>query len=212
MNSDKLVEDKYIQINNLTKIDKNIEKPPNNEKTLLNKLKTIKFTDKKMLKIFGLIAGFILIVVLYFSLTADTNSSNSSTTTSVKSTYTTSLEYSNIIEQRLKELIQSIKGAGDVSVMVTLENGLELIYATSQDQRVNTSNSSTSTTSVTTPIIITNSGEDTPLVVKENLPDIKGVVVIASGAKDVSVKLNILYAVKALIDIPSDNIQIFVGK
>ncbi len=129
--------------------------------------------------------------------------------------YTSSLEYSNILENKLKKVLSNIKGVGNVSVMVTLESGPELKIATQIDERTNTTtNSSGTTTSVTIveePIIITQKGEDSPLVLMEILPTIKGVVVVAEGAKDVGIKLQLLQAVQALLDLPSENIQILSG-
>ena len=150
------------------------------------------------------------VILLYYS---TKESSLSSSVSNVS--YTSSLEYSNILESKLKGLLGSIDGVGNVSVMVTLESGPELKIATQIDERTNTTtNSSGTTTSVTIveePIIITQKGEDSPLVLMEILPVVKGVVVVAEGAKDVGVKLQLLEAVQALLDLASVNIQILWG-
>ena len=150
------------------------------------------------------------VILLYYS---TKESSLSSSVSNVS--YTSSLEYSNILESKLKGLLGGIDGVGNVSVMVTLESGPELKIATQIDERTNTTtNSSGTTTSVTIveePIIITQKGEDSPLVLMEILPVVKGVVVVAEGAKDVGVKLQLLEAVQALLDLPSVNIQILSG-
>lgn len=148
--------------------------------------------------------------LLYYSVS---DKSSNSTISSVS--YTSSLEYSNILESKLKNVLGNIKGVGNVSVMVTLESGPELKIATQTDERTNTvTNSSGTTTSVTIveePIIITQKGEDSPLVLMEILPVVKGVIVVAEGAKDVGIKLQLLEAVQALLDLPSVNIQILSG-
>ena len=102
-----------------------------------------------------------------------------------------------------------------MNVMVTLESGPELKIATQVDERTtsstNSSGTNTSVTVVEEPIIITQNGEDKPLVLMEILPVIKGVVVVAEGAKDVATRLNILEAVQALLGISNSNIQILIG-
>ena len=172
---------------------------------LLKKISAIK--GAKILIPLVLIA---VVVLIYYSSFAD---AKSNTVSSVS--YTSSLEYSNILETKLKSVLGNICGVGNVSVMVTLESGPELKIATQIDERTNTTtNSSGTTTSVTIvedPIIITQKGEDAPLVLMEILPVVKGVVVVAEGAKDVGIKLQLLEAVQALLDLPSVNIQILSG-
>ena len=43
------------------------------------------------------------------------------------------------------------------------------------------------------------------------MPDIKGIVIVASGAGDVRVKLDILKAVQALLNVQSSQVEIFVS-
>ena len=58
------------------------------------------------------------------------------------------------------------------------------------------------------PLLIDGSSGEEPLVLLEIMPKIAGVVVVAEGAKDVNVKLNLLKAIQALITVPSGNIEI----
>ena len=95
-----------------------------------------------------------------------------------------------------------------------VEGGLVKI-ATQVDERTNTNtNSSGSTTSVTIveePIVVKQNGEEKPLVLMEILPVVKGVVVVAEGAKDISVRLNLLEAVQSLLGLDSKSVQILTG-
>ena len=95
----------------------------------------------------------------------------------------------------------------------SIQEHLKQNYIT--DEKINTttngSSSTSYTTTVTEPIILNSSGSSVPLVLTEKLPKVKGVVVVAEGANDVSLKLNIIQAIKTLIDIPSGNIQVFAG-
>lgn len=153
----------------------------------------------------------VLVLCVYYSLF-----DNDSTNTNESSiSYTSSLEYCKTLEDKLCNVLSNVKGAGSVSVMVTLESGPELKIATQIDERTNTNtNSSGSTTSVTVveePIIVSQNGEERPLVLMEILPVVKGVVVVAEGAKDIGVRLNLLEAVQALLGLASSNIQILTG-
>lgn len=161
------------------------------------------------------ILAIVLIVFLNLSSNSKTNLTNSSVTNFNSLEYVSSAKYVNNLESKLVSVLSKVKGAGQVEVMVTLESGPELKIATSVDERTNTStSSSTTTTSVTVienPIIITQNGQSQPLVLMEIMPKIKGVIVVAQGAGSTKVKLELLEAVQALLDVPSSNIQIYAG-
>ena len=185
---------------------------PNKENQSSNRLMVTKFIKNKQVKV--------LIIVLIFSICAlfILNSSfgeNVTNTASKKSdsVFQTSLQYCAELEDKLEAVLNKISGAGCVSVMITVESAPELIIATSSSEKTNTSSSgSTSQTNTTVskePIIVTNGGVSGPLVVTEKLPQITGVVVVAEGAKNTNVKLTLLQAVQALLNVKSDNIQIY---
>ncbi len=207
--------DKYITINaneNERLDEKKIESKP----SFLEKLKDNdlikKFSNIKGIKIVVPLILLVLVLTIYYSFFNDSSKKTSSFSSI---SYTSSLEYSQLLEDKLKSVLSSIKGAGNVNVMITLESGPELKIATQTDERTNTTtNASGTTTSITVveePIIITQNGEETPLVLMEILPVVKGVVVVAEGAKDVGVKLQLLEAVQALLSLSSGNIQILTG-
>ena len=47
-----------------------------------------------------------------------------------------------------------------------------------------------------------------PLIVKQNMPAVRGVLVVAEGAEDIRVRTEMLNAVAALMDISMDQIEI----
>ena len=51
-----------------------------------------------------------------------------------------------------------------------------------------------------------------PIILKEVLPEVKGVVVVADGASDTLIKERLVNAVKVLFDIPIHKIQVFERK
>ena len=57
-----------------------------------------------------------------------------------------------------------------------------------------------------TPIVASVSGE--ALIIKENQPKVRGVIVIAQGAQDIGVRNGILSAVMTLLDVTADKVEI----
>lgn len=163
---------------------------------------------KKIKGIEYIVIGIVclLVFIIYFS-----SVSNENATTS-KLQNTSGLNYADELENKLSKVLSNVQGAGNVSVMVTLASSGEIVIATSTEERTNTSsgtsNSTQSNTKVETPVII----DDQPLIVKEYLPEIKGIIIVAQGASSIKVKLELLKAVQTLIDIDSNKIEILVGK
>lgn len=186
-------------------LNKPKEKKPLFDFAFLSRLKNIKNIEVVVASVLGAI-----ILLIYL-----TNFNSSSIVEDVTSEYTTSLEYAQILENKLGRTLSAISGAGKVEVMITLESGPELVIATSTDQKTNTTESgSSSTESITVvenPVIVTQNGTSKPLVLMEILPKVKGVIVVSQGAGNVRVKLDLLNAVQALLDISASNIQIFVS-
>lgn len=167
---------------------------------LFQKLKSIKHIEIIIAVILGAI-----VLLIYFS---TFNTSTSSTPYQATST----TEYAAMLESKLENVIKKIEGVGNVSVMVTLSSGPEYVYATSEEEKINenqgSGSSTTSTTITKEPVII--SGDI--VVVKEIMPTVGGIVVVAGGANDTRVKLEIIKAIQALLDVPQANIEVLVGK
>lgn len=170
-----------------------------------------KFFKIKQVKVAVIVLIFGVAALIILNSSFGTSLTNKNTTKN--SSYMTSLEYCEKLENKLMEVLEKISGVGDVKVMVTVESGPEIKIATSTDERTNTTtngtNSTTNSTTVKDPIIITSSGSNSPLVLSEIVPQVTGVIVVASGAKDVKVRLNLLEAIKVLLNISSSNIQIY---
>lgn len=113
-------------------------------------------------------------------------------------------------EQRLAAIISDIKGAGNVSVMITYEGTSEkdLAYETRSD-RTTKQEGGVLTENIDKQAVMA-SGE--PTVIKETYPQVKGVVVTAEGAADAAVKNNIREAVQSALGVPSHKICVFEKK
>ncbi len=160
----------------------------------------------KHIEIYLAVGLALIVAIIYFSCLKPSSSktTESNKIDNVNTNFSTSSEYIGYIENKLENVITKVKGAGNVEVVVTLEKGFEYIYATEEETRT-TSNGTT----ITTSSIVMVNGQ--PVIKEEIYPVIKGIVVISSGAKDVSVRMNILSIIQTVIDLDNSKINIYAG-
>lgn len=160
---------------------------------LIEKIKTIKHFDILLLIIF-----FILLLLIAFSNFnfSFLNSSSNSIKTSSNIYYMSSNEYIDNVENKLTDILSKIEGAGKVKVMLTLEEApkYEVIDVKSNQTTISE--------------LIDLDNKDLR-VINEILPQIKGVVIVASGANNIMVKTNLLNATETLLNLDTNCIQIF---
>jgi len=121
------------------------------------------------------------------------------------------------LERRLIEVLSKIRGAGRVDVLVTYETNGEIVTATVRqtDEDVKDANgtggSETSRTvrEVTEPATVETQNGHTPIVLYEKEPLVRGVIVVAEGAADFSVREKLQAAVHAATGIPVARIEVF---
>ncbi|MCL2540677.1 MAG: hypothetical protein FWE53_04625 [Firmicutes bacterium] len=173
-----------------------------------NKLKGIKHIEIIVVVVLG-----VIICLIWF---ADFGSGGGAAAGNTSYTAMSASQYARELETKLNTVLSNINGAGKVTSMVTLESSSELKIASSTEERTNSSttgnNKTESITVVETPIIIDFGGSKMPLVLMEIMPKVTGVIVVAQGAADVRVRLEMLKAIQALFNVPPGSIEIFVGK
>jgi stage III sporulation protein AG len=128
-------------------------------------------------------------------------------------------DYVRNLENQLSSILGKIQGAGRVSVMITLESGKEIVPAKDEsisDKVTNekdTSGGTRITDEKTTDdeVVFTaaQGGNSKPLIIKEINPEVKGVIVVAEGAKDSKIKLKISQAVQTVLDIPAYRVTVY---
>ncbi len=171
-----------------------------------------KLTSIKHFKPIAIVICFVvvaLVIMNYVPKSADKAVSASTSASSVD--YTSSKQYVDNLESKLTSLLSSISGAGRTKVMVTIESGPEIKVANTVEEKTTTTSSGSTVTVVTNPILIEQKGEQVPLILMEVVPKVKGVIVVSEGASNAKVKMDMYTAIKALLDIPSGNIEIFTG-
>ena len=172
----------------------------NSLKTLWDRLKKIKHIEIYI----AIVAALIIIAIYLSSLSfggkdeqSDNNSQNSPLV------FSTSAEYVDYLENKLEYVLSSIKGTGSASVMVTLESGFAYDYAT-EEETLKTSEGSKTTTKL---VLV----DGQPVIVEEHFPVIKGIVVVAKGAEDIGVRMNILNLIQTVVNVDSASITILAA-
>ena len=120
------------------------------------------------------------------------------------------------MERKLAAVLSSIRGAGRVEVMITYETGTELVPAMSTKVDSNSSESSdgerssltVQTNEVSEPATVGSGGGNEPIVLMEKQPVVRGVIVVAEGAADIRVKLDVQRAEQAVLDMPLPGIEV----
>lgn len=194
-----------------TRMDKKRSKAPSG---LIVKIAERLKSDKRLE--FVVYAGLaLLILALYFSTLLPKQSAEKQTG-SVQSAGV-SLRSEQELENRLETVLSSIRGAGSVEVMITYESGPELVTAMSTDTNSNRSesldggkqSSTEQQTESQKPATVSGSGGTEPIVLTEKQPAVRGVIVVAEGAGNIMVRVDLQRAVQTVLDVPIANIEVF---
>ncbi len=156
----------------------------------------------------------VAIVILAFGGTGGKETSNEKSQKTSSNDQTTE-QYISENEKRLEEILSAVQGAGKVKTMITVESAGEKVVAvdkkTESNQQNDNEKSSKTAKQEQTAVIYGSGSEEKPFVIKETTPLPSGVLVVATGAGDESVRLEIYEAVKALYGISGHRIKIAKG-
>ena len=170
---------------------------------ILENLKNLKIGKKNIILV--AIAVLIMVLLLVSEFLTPENTEN----ISKENTEIYSSQYIEKTEKELEALLENISGAGDVKVMITLENCYENVFAKGYSEKNDSKTDSQKSESEEEYIIIKNgSNNEECLVVKVLQPTVKGVAVIAQGAGNTQVKNAITQTVCALFDISTAKVSV----
>lgn len=153
--------------------------------------------SKKIIAVIGVL-GVILIMLSEF---IPQNKSNESSKTNSITEYS---DYKESLEKQLLGILSSIQGVGKCKVMITLEETQECVFAKNEKAQ----NSQNDNSSENEYVIIDNSGNETPVLIKEYFPKVLGVAIVCEGAENSLVCEEITNSVTALFDISSNRISV----
>lgn len=111
-----------------------------------------------------------------------------------------------VLEARLEEALSKIDGAGEVTVVLTIQNGPRQVLAQNVDQG--------SGEEETTETVILSRGSSTQetVTVQELYPSYQGALLVCEGGDDPDVRLKLTEATSALTGLGADKISISKGK
>lgn len=162
---------------------------------------------------------FIIVIVVMNNLGGKKSTSNESNSTIIQST--TSNQKEKTLEEKLEDILSFIDGAGKVNVLITYSNGIEQvpIYNVKQNTTITQESDKAGGTRKTEEnsneqSVVFNEGEGTktPVIGQTINPEIIGVLVVADGADNLSVKENLLKAVESTLNVPAHRVQVFARK
>lgn len=128
-------------------------------------------------------------------------------------------DYATFLEQKLERILSQIKGVGKVKVMITLEDTTEKIPAinsTTNSEKTNEKDSQGGTRETiredSSEQVVIKGNDGSVIIIKEIKPKVKGAIVVAEGAEDAQVKEKLYQAVKTVLDISGNKVEIYSSK
>lgn len=175
----------------------------------------MKWTKEEKNRKYVIILSIGVILVIGLTFLPFNNKQNQPINKTIKQVTTSKEEdYETVLEKKLINMLSKMEGAGAVNVMVTIESNEEKILAQDtssnaqrteeKDQAGGTRN--TDSMQQTNDVVLQNG--NTPYVVKEYAPEIRGVFILAEGADNSNVKTQITEAVSKLLDVPVHKISV----
>lgn len=125
------------------------------------------------------------------------------------------------LETRLKEILEKIVGVGTVDVLVTVDSTEEIIVKqdeketesiTDENDRNGGRRHITSITKDGQVVMYEVSGEKKPIVTKTISPHIRGILIVAKGAENITVRRLIISAVEKGVNVPINRISVVPSK
>ncbi|NMA54649.1 MAG: hypothetical protein GX952_01795 [Firmicutes bacterium] len=128
------------------------------------------------------------------------------------------VSYQEALEQQLAHSLSQVSGAGQVLVQLSLEGGNRVTYATNKQEEIrSTEEKATADGAVRaseerrseTQLVMAREGStEYPIVVDEFMPVVRGVLVVAEGAKNPFIKEELSQAVQVLLALPAHKVKV----
>ncbi len=167
------------------------EQKPNRISNIIEVIKNSKATQYALV--------IILAVIAFLLLSGGFGAENKNLQTNL-----TTENYVASLEERLSTALSKVDGAGKVSVVITVESGMETVLAS----EIITNQTSSGKEVIETPILVNGK----TVVLKELYPKISGVLIVAEGAGNISVFNRIQQATESLFNINVNQIEILTMK
>lgn len=169
-----------------------------------DKLKRIKHLDIILTSLF-----IAIVLLIYLSTLSQPKDNNQNTTDNVSQPSTNEIDdYASSLASSLENLISSIEGVSSCKVAIYFVDDIKTEIAYVTESKTLTDGTKVESKS---PVLITTNGEQHPIILQKIMPKPVSVTIVAKGAADTKVKLNILRLVESMLDISAQKIEIFQG-
>ncbi len=167
--------------------------------------------NPKMLIILGI--GGILLIFISSLFSGDGDETQKNASSGV--TYTAE-QYCELLEEDIKDIVTSITGDKNPTVVITLESGIRYSYASAAETDTSSSagetNDQSSESKKQSYITVKNAdGGEQALVITEIMPEVRGVAIICAGGDYELTAEKIKNAVTAALNITSKRVYISGG-
>lgn len=170
---------------------------------ILSKLKSIKHIE--IIVAVALCAVFLIGYTIYSFVKDDTSVTTAS---------------GEELQEEIASVISKIDGVGKCEILITYDGSEsyeiaydeETVTTTTTDSDSNSNRVVENSTTTSKPVIITVDGKQQPLVISTIPAKIDGIVVVAEGGDDVYVKIKIIDALCALLDVDGSKIKVYKMK
>ena len=112
--------------------------------------------------------------------------------------------YAAEVEEQIVSLCARVKGAGQVTAVVTLDGGYRAVYATDVQSTSGGYKSST--------VLVGSGSSESPLLLGYENPRISGIGVVCAGAEDPQVRQSLLALISAAFDVGTNKIYVATGR
>lgn len=124
------------------------------------------------------------------------------------------------IGEEVASIISKIEGVGKCEILITYDGSEsyeiaydeETVTTVTTDSDANSDRVVENSTTTSKPVIVTVDGEQQPLVISTKPAKIDGIVVVAEGGDDIYVKIKIIDAICALLDVDGSKIKVYKMK
>lgn len=145
----------------------------------------------------ALVIGAALILLIFLSTLGGTEEEQAPPTE-------TTAQTEQQLEKRLSELLTQIEGAGEITVMLTLDSTAESVYARDTRQ----SESAGQTDSEASVVLAGGGSAKSAIEERRILPQVRGAAVICSGARDPAVKERVTNTTARVLGIGTSRIYV----
>lgn len=170
---------------------------------------------KKIYSLLAIITGCVVLIIALSSMPGTSKPSSKDDKTETATEQKSALSEEQELEARLESILTNISGVGNVDVLITFETSEQIepaFNSNSTTEKTEEKDSQGGVRAVTTESVnktMVTSNSESPIVIKTTDPKIKGVLVVAEGASDPTIKDSLYKAVQVSLQIPGHQVEVY---